>query len=114
MQQECVDPRYRYVSKGCAPTFEQLSGKWAVPGYTGHASLEAARAAKDSYGDHIAQLVGCAVKMETATSQLDESAPDGYLFVVQAGAYKSLKNAKRLQTKLKSMGIISDVNLYVV
>lgn len=114
LQQECVDPRYRYVSKGCAPTFEQLSGKWAVPGYTGHASLEAARAAKDSYGDHIAQLVGCAVKMETATSQLDESAPDGYLFVVQAGAYKSLKNAKRLQTKLKSMGIISDVNLYVV
>lgn len=114
LQQECVDPRYGYVSKGCAPTFEQLSGKWAVPGYTGHASLEAARAAKDSYGDHIAQLIERAVKMETATSQPDESAPEGYLFVVQAGAYKSLMNAKKMQMKLKSMGIISDVNLYVV
>ena len=27
----CVDPRYKYVTKGCAPAFEQLSGKWAVP-----------------------------------------------------------------------------------
>lgn len=67
--QECVDPRYKYVSKGCAPTFEQLSGKWAVPGYSGHASLEAARLAKDSYGDHIAQLIGRAVKMETASDK---------------------------------------------
>ncbi len=112
--QECVDPRYRYVSKGCAPAFEQLSGKWAVPGYSGYASLDAARAAKDGYGDHIVQLIEFAVKTATATSQLDELAPEGYLFVVQAGAYKSLKNAKRLQTKLKSMGIISDVNLYVI
>ncbi len=60
---ECVDPRYKYVSKGCAPAFEQLSGKWAVPGYSGYESLEAARAAKDSYGDHIVQLIERAVKM---------------------------------------------------
>ncbi|MBD5500152.1 MAG: hypothetical protein HDR10_02950, partial [Lachnospiraceae bacterium] len=62
LDQECVDPRYKYVSKGCAPTFEQLSGKWAVPGYSGYGSLEAARAAKDSYGDHIVQLLLQAVK----------------------------------------------------
>lgn len=57
--QECVDPRYKYVAKGCAPTFEQLSGKWAVPGYSRgkYASLKAARKAKDSYGDHIGQLI---------------------------------------------------------
>lgn len=29
----CVDSRYKYISKGCAPTFEELAGKWAVPGY---------------------------------------------------------------------------------
>lgn len=55
--QGCVDSRYKYVSKGCAPTFEQLSGKWAVPGYSGYANLEEARAVKDSYGDHIVQLM---------------------------------------------------------
>ncbi len=58
---ECVDPRYKYVSKGCAPTFEQLSGKWAVPGYSGYSSLEAARLARNSYGDHIVHLLDRAV-----------------------------------------------------
>ncbi len=114
LNQECVDPRYKYVSKGCAPTFEQLSGKWAVPGYSGYASLEAARAAKDSYGDHIAQLIECAIKMEVAPVQPDpdETAPDGMLFVVQLGAYKSLNNAKKLQQRLEEMGVVSLINKY--
>ncbi|MBD5461526.1 MAG: hypothetical protein HDR24_00480 [Lachnospiraceae bacterium] len=114
LNQECVDPRYKYVSKGCAPTFEQLSGKWAVPGYSGYASLEAARAAKDSYGDHIAQLIERAIKMEVAPVQPDpdETAPDGMLFVVQLGAYKSLNNAKKLQQRLEEMGVVSLINKY--
>lgn len=33
LKNACVDPRYKYISKGCAPTFEELAGKWAVPGY---------------------------------------------------------------------------------
>lgn len=59
LNQECVDPRYKYVTKGCAPTFEQLSGKWAVPGYSigKHGNLDAARAAKDTYGDHIVDML---------------------------------------------------------
>ncbi len=119
LNQECVDPRYKYVAKGCAPTFEQLSGKWAVPGYSGYASLEAARAAKDTYGDHIAQLLDKAANMEVAPVQpeepiQDKTAPEGMLFVVQAGAYKSLNNAKRLQDKLESMGVISIIKKYKV
>lgn len=114
LAQACVDPRYRYVSKGCAPTFEQLSGKWAVPGYSGYPNLAAARAAKDTYGDHIAQLLNRIVKTDVATSQPDEIAPDGHLWIVQAGAYKSKNNAKVLQKKLESMGVISEVNLYKV
>ena len=27
---ECVDPRYQYVNKGCAPTVGDLAGKWAA------------------------------------------------------------------------------------
>lgn len=114
--QECVDIRYKYVKKGCAPTFEQLSGKWAVPGYSGYPSLEAARAAKDSYGDHIAELLDNATKIVVATSQpdVDETAPEGALFVVQVGAYKSLNNAKKLQKSLEAKGIISMINQYKV
>lgn len=114
LTQECVDPRYKYVTKGCAPTFEQLSGKWAVPGYSGYASLEAARAAKDSYGDHIALLLEQAEKIEIATSQPDETAPEGMLYVVQAGAYKSLNNAKTFQDKLEEMGVASLIKLYPI
>ena len=61
LTQACVDPRYKYVQKGCAPTFELLSGKWAVPGFSGYPDLAAARAAKDSYGDHIVRLIECAL-----------------------------------------------------
>lgn len=34
LKNSCIDPRYKYISpKGKAPTFEELAGKWAVPGY---------------------------------------------------------------------------------
>lgn len=70
--------------------------------------------AKDSYGDHIVQLLNRIVKTDVATSQPDQIAPDGSLWIVQAGAYKSLDNAKALQKKLEGMGVISEVNLYKV
>ena len=114
LAQACVDPRYKYVSKGCAPTFEQLSGKWAVPGYSGYPDLAAARAAKDTYGDHIVQLLNRIVKTDVATSQPDEIAPDGYLWIVQAGAYKSLNNAKALQDRVENMGVVTLINMYSV
>lgn len=114
LTQACVDPRYKHVSKGCSPTFECLSGKWAVPGYSGYPDLASARAAKDSYGDHIVQLLNRIVKADVAASQPDEIAPDGYLHIVQTGAYKSLNNAKALQARLEKIGIISEINLYKV
>lgn len=114
--QDCVDPRYKYVKKGCAHTFEQLSGKWAVPGFSGYPSLQAARDAKDSYGDHIVELIDHAAKISVATSQqgADEMAPEGMLYVVQVGAYKNLNNAKRLQKSLEAQGIVSLINQYKV
>ena len=32
--QENVSPRYRFVTRGIAPTWEDLNGRWAVPGTT--------------------------------------------------------------------------------
>ena len=29
---ELVDPRFKYVPRGVAPTWTGLNGKWAVPG----------------------------------------------------------------------------------
>ncbi len=112
--QACVDPRYKHVSKGCAPSFERLAGKWAVPGFSGYPDLAAARAAKDTYGDHIAQLLSKIVKADVATSQPDQIAPAGSLWIVQAGAYSSRNNAEKLQKQLENMGVISMINLYKV
>ncbi|MDE7185278.1 MAG: N-acetylmuramoyl-L-alanine amidase [Lachnospiraceae bacterium] len=115
LNQDCVDTRYKYVQKGCAPTFEQLSGRWAVPGYSGYASLKAAREAKDSYGDHIVQLIDKAKNVNTEVLMLEEPnevAKDGTLFVVQVGAYKNLSGAKELQSRLEGMGVVSIIKQY--
>lgn len=115
---DCVDPRYKYVSKGCAPTFEQLSGKWAVPGYSGYASLDAARAAKDSYGDHIVHLINKAVGINIPsmsspdTDQTFDPVSDKILYVVQVGEYKNHSGAEKLQKRLESMGVISIIKQY--
>lgn len=112
LMQACVDPRYEYVSKGCAPTFERLSGKWAVPGYYGYSSLEAARAAKDSYGDHIVQLIEQATKIEVAPVQPDQTAPEGMRYVLQAGEFENLVNAKKMQKHCEELGVVTIIKLY--
>ncbi len=53
LKNPCVDPRYKYISpKGKAPTFEELAGKWAIPGYdtSKASSLEDAMAKGIGYG----------------------------------------------------------------
>lgn len=42
----------------------------------------------------------------------DETAPDGYLWIVQVGAYKSFNNAKMLQRRLEKMGVVSLIKKY--
>ena len=42
----------------------------------------------------------------------DQEAPEGYLWIVQVGAYRSLLKAKKLQSRLEKMGVISLVNQY--
>ena len=34
------------------------------------------------------------------------------MWIVQAGAYKSLNNAKKLQRRLEKMGVVSLINAY--
>lgn len=53
----CIDPRYVYVTRGIAPRWVDLSGRWAVPGYySPYTSLEQARANRMDYGSVILRL----------------------------------------------------------
>lgn len=53
-----VDPRFSLVTRGSAPAWEDLAGRWAVPGYdrTKYASLADAMAAGETYGQRILTL----------------------------------------------------------
>ena len=52
------------------------------------------------------------ISLSAAQPDPDETAPEGYLYIVQVGAYKSLNNAKKLQRKLESMGVVSLIIKY--
>lgn len=58
LKETCVDPRYHLVSKGIAPTWEDLGGKWAVPGYprTKYTSFDEAFKNGETYGQMIMKL----------------------------------------------------------
>lgn len=50
-----LDPRFSKVTRGCAPRWIDLGGKWAYPGYdrNKYSSLEEAFANQDTYGHSI-------------------------------------------------------------
>ena len=56
----CVDERFTKVERGCAPTIQELSGKWAVPGVD---------ASGVTYGDYLYMYI-MLVKGNSTTLQL--------------------------------------------
>lgn len=44
----------------------------------------------------------------------EQLAPEGYLWIVQAGAYKSLMNAGKLQRRLEKLGIVTLIKKYKI
>lgn len=66
---QCVDPRYhllvRYGKTGTAEHWEELGGKWAVPGYDTkkYKSLKEADDAQDSYGYQIINILNKILEM---------------------------------------------------
>lgn len=73
----CVDPRYnllvKYGKAGTAQNWEELGGKWAVPGYSTskYVSLTEANMAKDSYGYQIMSIYYNIMSMPKNNSQED-------------------------------------------
>lgn len=117
----CIDPRYKYIAKGCAPRFEDLAGRWAVPGYdtSKASSLEDAMNKGIGYGfDIIAGIEQMKKIVVINSNTTTTSSASTNLYRVQCGAYSVKTNATTLQTRLKSAGfdgIIKQVgNLYKV
>ena len=65
IKMQCVDPRYRLVTKGIAPNVEDLGGKWAVPGYDSskYSSFQQAFANNATYGQKIMNVVDKIMQM---------------------------------------------------
>lgn len=53
-----VDPRFKYVTRGIAPYWQQLAGRWAVPGYdkAKYSTPEEAMKAENTYGQKILNI----------------------------------------------------------
>ncbi len=73
---------------------------------------ECGYATSKTYGETLVNYIekhGLAVYDEI---EPDKTAPEGMLYVVQAGAYKSFNNAKAFKEKLEKMGVVSQIKLY--
>lgn len=74
LSRPCVDPRYKllvqYGKAGTAQNWEDLGGKWAVPGFDTkrYASILGANHARDSYGYHIIDILNKILEMPTEQS----------------------------------------------
>ena len=55
LNETIIDPRFKYVTRGIAPYWEQLAGRWAVPGYEG-TDPEASIKADTTYGQKILKI----------------------------------------------------------
>ena len=55
----CIDPRFNLVTRGSAPSVEELAGRWAYPGYntSQYGSLKEAAQVNATYGQQIYKLV---------------------------------------------------------
>ena len=120
LKNTCVDPRYNYiVPKGKAPRFEDLAGKWAVPGYdtSKASSLEDAMNKGIGYGFDIVNGVGIMKQIPNLkTENVVADSDNRKYYRVQAGAFSQKSNAELLQKQLKNAGFISIIktkdNLY--
>jgi hypothetical protein len=66
-----VDPRFKYVTRGIAPYWEQLAGRWAVPGFDG-SDAEASMLAGTTYGQKIARICEQLLATEIFAEDIDK------------------------------------------
>lgn len=104
----CVDPRYSLISPhGKARTFEELSGKWAVPGYDAkkYTSLEAASEAGETYGQRILRIYDEIRMVKDGPAEAPGADQEGGLYANIAGFSKTEAECIQFSKMLQSHGI---------
>ena len=71
---EVLDPRFKYVTRGIAPYWQNLAGRWAVPGYdkNKYDTPEKAMEAENTYGQKIYNLAQQILKVEITKEEFDD------------------------------------------
>ena len=73
VNEEIIDQRFKYVSRGIAPTWEDLASKWACPGYdSGYSSLEDAAKDGATYGQKIIRICKQLEATEVTSDEVNE------------------------------------------
>ena len=114
LNEVCVDPRYHLLVKygkcGTAQHWEDLGGKWAVPGYSTklYASSKAANDAKDSYGYKIVGILNNILKMSKGERKMVINVhaghnPDGKTACGAIGYIKESTEARRVKEEVVRM-----------
>lgn len=104
LKNPCIDPRYKYVTKGCAPRFEDLAGKWAVPGYNTNlaSSLEDAMNKGIGYGFDIIAGINTMKSLVVTDSTLKEGDKQMSNYTLKTNlADKSNYGSSRSTTSIK-------------
>ena len=82
LDETIIDPRFKYVTRGIAPYWQQLAGRWACPGYDKNTydTPEKAMVANDTYGQKIRtiynQLVGVTVTDADVETYFHQETPE--------------------------------------
>lgn len=78
LNEEIFDPRFKYVTRGIAPYWENLAGRWAVPGYDKnlYATPEDAMNANNTYGQRIKKIFDNIINIEVTVDDLNKYFPE--------------------------------------
>jgi hypothetical protein len=71
--EEILDPRFKLVTRGVAPYWQQLAGRWACPGYdtTKYPTPADAMAAGNTYGQKIRNIYDRLLATEVSEEELN-------------------------------------------
>ena len=69
--QNLVDQRFKYVTRGIAPTWEELAGRWAVPGFEG-SDAQSSINAGTTYGQKIDKIYQGIVNLSVSEETIEK------------------------------------------
>ena len=93
-----IDPRFKYVTRGIATYWEQLAGRWAVPGFDGN-DAEAAVKAGATYGQKIAKLYDSLLATTVTEADIKKYFPDGTSNTEKPDASNTSNSDEQLDVK---------------